>query len=125
MKNEGRTAKSDSFSSFILHPSSFYVVCFALAVITWLVYRPVRQHDFVLFDDADYVSDNRIVQSGLKPAGIQWAFTTAHAANWHPVTWLSHMLDAQLFGAGPAGPHLVNVFLHALNAALLFLVLQA
>jgi hypothetical protein len=101
------------------------VVCFALAVITWLVYRPVRHHDFVLFDDADYVSDNRVVQSGLTPAGIQWAFTTGHAANWHPVTWLSHMLDAQLFGPGPAGPHLVNLVLPAMNAALLFLVLRA
>src|SRR5215467_12070851 len=81
--------------------SSVAIVCLMLAAMTFLVYLPVRHCDFVLFDDADYVSDNRMVQAGLSWAGIKWAFTTTDAANWHPLTWLSHMLDAQLFGPGP------------------------
>jgi tetratricopeptide (TPR) repeat protein len=103
--------------------SSTGFAAFALAALTFLVYLPVRHHGFVLFDDADYVSDNPMVQAGLSRAGIRWAFSTTYAANWHPLTWLSHMLDAQLFGPGPMGPHLMNVVLHAANAALLFVLL--
>ena len=95
-----------------------------LGLATLLVYLPVRHHQFVAYDDADYVTDNRMVQSGLSWAGVQWAFTTGHASNWHPVTWLSHMFDAQLFGPGPAGPHLINVLLHVANTILLFIVLR-
>jgi tetratricopeptide (TPR) repeat protein len=96
----------------------------ALAAITLLIYLPVRHYGFVLFDDADYVSDNRMVRAGLSRAGIKWAFMTTDAANWHPLTWLSHMLDTQCFGAGAHGPHLMNVLLHAMNVLLLFAVLR-
>jgi tetratricopeptide (TPR) repeat protein len=95
-----------------------------IAAVTVLIYLPVRHHQFLLFDDADYVTDNPAVQAGLTWSGVSWAFTHFHSSNWHPLTWLSHMLDVQLFGRGPSGPHLVNVLLHAANAVLVFLLLR-
>jgi tetratricopeptide (TPR) repeat protein len=95
-----------------------------LAAITLSTYLPVWRHSYLRFDDADYVTDNGRVLSGLTWAGIQWAFTTFHSSNWHPLTWLSHMLDAQLFGPGPAGPHAVNLIFHILNTLLLFVLLR-
>jgi tetratricopeptide (TPR) repeat protein len=92
--------------------------------VTLLLYWPVHTHTFVDYDDADYVTANPQVQAGLTWAGIKWAFTAGHASNWHPVTWLSHMLDCQLFGE-QAGAHLlVNAVLHTLNSILLFLLLR-
>lgn len=99
-------------------------ICLLLALVTLLVYFPLRGHGYVALDDGDYVKDNRMVQAGLTWAGIKWAFTTGHSGNWHPVTWLSHMLDAQLFGPGPAGPHVVNLLLHVANTLLLLGVLR-
>ena len=75
------------------------------------------------YDDDDYVTDNPVVQRGLTWTGIQWAFTTGRASNWHPVTWLSHMTDCELFGLNPGAHHLVNVLFHTANAALLFVLL--
>src|SRR5262245_47213044 len=94
-----------------------------LALVTLVVYLPVRSHNFIYYDDNDYVTENQTVQNGLTWAGIKWAFTTRHASNWHPVTWLSHMLDHQLFGFNPGAQHLVNVFFHTANAVLLLLLL--
>src|SRR5512143_2694167 len=74
-----------------------------LVAATLLVYYPVGWFQFVNLDDPLYVSSNTHVQQGLTFDGLAWAFTTGHAGNWHPLTWLSHMLDAQLFGPGPAG----------------------
>ena len=91
-----------------------------LALVTLAIYLPGLHNGFVNYDDDDYVTNNRVVKNGLTPAGIQWAFTTFHAANWHPVTWLSHMLDCQLFGLNPAAHHFVNALIHSINAALLF-----
>jgi len=87
-------------------------------------YWPVGRYEFVNFDDDVYVSDNWQVQQGLTAEGARWAFTTFHEANWHPLTWLSHMLDCQLFGLWAGGHHLVNVALHAANSVLIFLVLR-
>jgi protein O-mannosyl-transferase len=95
-----------------------------LVIATIAVYHPVHAQPFANFDDADYVFDNFHVRSGLNWNTIHWAFVTQDAANWHPVTWLSHALDSQIFGIDPAGPHDVNVFFHVLNALLLFWVLQ-
>ncbi|MFO1475561.1 MAG: tetratricopeptide repeat protein [Verrucomicrobiota bacterium] len=81
--------------------------------------------DFVGIDDPDYVSGNPQVLAGITTQGVAWAFQTFHRSNWHPVTWLSHMLDAELFGPGPAGPHWVNLLLHAGNSVLLFVLLQS
>src|SRR6202012_5946931 len=97
-------------------------ICLLLALLTVLAYSPVRHAAFVVFDDPDYVKDAH-VQAGLTAAGIKWAFTTFHASNWHPLTWLSHMLDASLFGENPGPQHLVNVLFHTANALLLFLFL--
>jgi tetratricopeptide (TPR) repeat protein len=101
-------------------------VVLLLIVITAAVYWRVSGHDFVNYDDNDYVTANPEVQAGLTRHGVAWAFGELHGAKtyWHPLTWLSHMLDCQLFGLRPGPHHLVNVFLHLINAALLFLVLK-
>jgi len=98
-------------------------VCLLLALLTVLVYLPVRHAGLVVFDDPIYVGDPH-VRAGLTWAGVKWAFTTWHASNWHPLTWLSHMLDASLFGPDAGKQHLVNVLIHAANALVLFLLLM-
>jgi tetratricopeptide (TPR) repeat protein len=95
-----------------------------LVLATFLVYLPVRHHAFVAFDDPEYVVENQRVQPGLTKEGVKWAFTTGDVSYWHPLTWLSHMLDVEFFGSNPAGPHLVNVLFHLANTLLLFLLLQ-
>lgn len=98
-------------------------VALGIALATLLVFLPVRDHEFITYDDPDYVTENPMVQAGLTLAGVQWAFTTFHANNWHPLTWLSHMLDCTLFGLDSGVHHLVSVLLHSANAVLLFLLL--
>src|SRR6185437_15880180 len=98
-------------------------VCLLLALLTVLVYLPVRHAGLVVFADPIYVGDPH-VRAGLTWAGVKWAFTTWHASNWHPLTWLSHMLDASLFDSDAGKQHLVNVWLHAANALVLFLLLM-
>src|SRR5215510_13242917 len=88
-----------------------------------LVYWPVIHYEFVNFDDLGYVLQNRRVQTGLNWQTIQWALTSFYAGNWHPLTWLSHALDCQLFGLDAGGHHLTSVVLHALNTVLLFWVM--
>ncbi len=102
----------------------FVIVCVCLMLGTLLLYSSAINHDFVNYDDGDYVTGNAHVQAGLSWEGIKWAFTTGHASNWHPLTWISHELDCTLFGAKPLGPHLVNVLLHSINTLLLFLVMR-
>ncbi|MGA2967020.1 MAG: tetratricopeptide repeat protein [Terriglobales bacterium] len=94
-----------------------------LAAVTIALYSPVIGHTFVVLDDRDYVTANPHIHDGLSWNTIQWAFTSTEAANWHPLTWLSHALDYQLWGLNPAGHHLDSVLIHALNATLLFLLL--
>ncbi len=94
----------------------------ALLLATFGVYWQVSHHEFILFDDPSYITENPHVNTGLSFANIGWAFTTSHAYNWHPLTWLSHMLDVQLFGLKPGWHHLMNVFFHIVNTVLLFLV---
>ncbi len=118
-KNSGENPKP-VFSS----RSSSLVICALLALATFLVFAPAIYHDFVNYDDPDYVSSNAHVKAGLTGDGIVWAFTTGHASNWHPLTWISHMMDAQMFGVNPFGHHLVNVLFHIANTLLLFLVLK-
>jgi protein O-mannosyl-transferase len=97
-------------------------ICLLLALATLAIYFPVRNYGFVDYDDSDYFFANPRVLTGLSWPNIQWAFTSAEAANWHPLTWLSLMLDASLFGSGAAAPHLTNVLLHAANSILVFLL---
>lgn len=99
------------------------LIALLLAFGTLLVYMPAADHGFSLYDDGDYVTENRVVQNGLTWAGIKWAFTTWHASNWHPLTWISHMADCEMFGPNPAGPHCVNILLHVANSVLLFALL--
>src|SRR2546428_254885 len=100
-------------------------VAVLLAVATLAVYAQVAGHGFVSYDDPDYVSGNPYVRAGLTRAGLSWALTTGHAGNWHPLTWLSHMLDCQLFGLRPGAHHLVSVLFHSANSALLFWILRS
>ncbi len=94
-----------------------------LIVSTLLVFAKVGGMEFLSYDDNLYVTDNQTVLGGLSWSNAAWAFTTMHAANWHPLTWLSLMLDIQLFGPRPGALHLINVLFHAVNAVLLFLIL--
>jgi tetratricopeptide (TPR) repeat protein len=98
-------------------------VCVALIVLTVAVFADIRSHEFVALDDPVYVTANPHVTGGLTWPNVSWAFTTNHAANWHPLTWLSHMLDVQLFGMNAGAHHLVSLLLHVANALLLFLLL--
>src|SRR5262245_16978266 len=87
----------------------------ALVLLVAVVFAPVRHHDFVTFDDHEFVVDNPSVNQGLTASGVRAAFVNAYAATGGPLTWLSHMIDVQLFGLDPGPHHVVNVVLHALN----------
>ena len=93
-----------------------------LTSITWLVFGETLHHPSINFDDQGYVFQNPRVTSGLTLTGILWAFRHSHMDNWHPVTWISHMLDCQLFGLNPGGHHFTNLLLHTVAVILLFLV---
>ena len=99
-------------------------VCLALVLLTAYVYAGTSANGFINFDDPEYVTKNPVVQQGLTWHGIGWAFRATEQANWHPLTWLSHMLDVSLFGVQPGPQHLVSVALHAISALLLFLALD-
>jgi tetratricopeptide (TPR) repeat protein len=88
-------------------------------------YSSIIHNQFLDYDDNEYITNNAHVKAGLTWANVQWAFSTSEEANWHPLTWLSHELDSELFGLNPVGHHVVNVLLHAVNAVLLFLLLQS
>ena len=96
-----------------------------LAVATVALYYPLHRHPFVNYDDGLYVTENDQIQAGLTWPTVKWAFTTFEVGTWHPLTWISHALDCELFGLKPAGHHDINLLLHALNVVLLFWVLQA
>ena len=99
-------------------------VCLFLVISTLFVFWPVLDYGFVNFDDGSYVTDNRLVQSGLTLEGITWAFTTTYTGYWHPLTWLSHMLDCQIYGMDPGRHHLTSVLFHIANSLLLFFVFK-
>jgi Flp pilus assembly protein TadD len=103
-------------------PRLSLMICLLLALSTLLIFARTGWHEFLFYDDNLYVTENQMVQGGLSWKGLVWAFTTMHAVNWHPLTWLSHMLDVQLFGLHPGAHHIVNVLFHAANAVLLFLL---
>jgi len=95
-------------------------ISLGLVAANVVVYAAVRRHGFVNFDDPRYVTENAIVAAGLTWRGVVWAFTAGYASNWHPLTWMSHMLDVQLYGMRAGGHHLTNVLLHIANTLLLF-----
>src|SRR5580692_6191336 len=109
---------------FLTGKKLYAVLGVVLAIATIGLYSPVIGHSFVVLDDREYVTANSHIHGGLGWSTIHWAFTSTYAANWHPLTWLSHALDYQLFGLNPAGHHLDSVLIHALNAVLLLLLLR-
>ena len=100
-------------------------LCVALFGIVVWTFSPSLNGEFLYFDEHWHILDNSHVMDGLTLKGVAWAFRSLEAANWHPVTWLSHMLDCEIHGLDPWGHHLTNVLLHALNAVLVFVVLRA
>ena len=99
--------------------------CLGLIAAVLLIYNPVTHNGFVNWDDDNYITNNAHVKAGVTWATVKWAFTTYDHANWAPLSWLSHALDCQLFGLNPLGHHYVSVLIHAVNAVLLFLLLQS
>ena len=95
-----------------------------IAIVTVAVYWPLLHNGFIDYDDTDYVTANMMVRQGLSLKGFLWSFSAFHAGNWHPLTWLSHMVDVELFGMNPMGHHAVSLLLHVTNALLLCLLLQ-
>ena len=108
---------------FLTGKKLYAALCVLLAMATIGLYSPAIGHSFVVLDDREYVTANPNIHGVLGWSTIHWAFTSTYAANWHPLTWLSHALDYQFFGLNPAGHHLDSVLIHALNAVLLFLLL--
>jgi protein O-mannosyl-transferase len=96
-----------------------------LAAVTLTLYWPVQSFDFVNFDDRVYVADNQQVHGGLSMESLRWSFTTFHAGNWHPLTWISHMVDFEAYQLNAGGHHWTNVLIHTTSVVLLFLVLSA
>jgi Flp pilus assembly protein TadD len=117
------TSDAPLFNVSALTNPTLWIVAGLLAV-TLFAYAPARHNGFVSVDDPGYLTNNPHVTAGLTASGVRWAFTTGHMANWHPVTWLSHMLDAELFGMRPGAHHVMNVIFHAANTLLLFAVLR-
>ena len=113
-------AESPSSASTFNGQKVVGLLCGALVVATIAIYSPVLGHSFVVLDDREYVTANSHIH-GLGWETIKWAFTSTAAANWHPLTWLSHALDYQLFALNPTGHHLTSVLIHVLNAVLLYL----
>jgi tetratricopeptide (TPR) repeat protein len=116
---------SDSAGLFSSPQKRTVVLCLVLVAATLAVYNPVNRNAFVNFDDDHYITGNPHVLAGLNWETVKWAFTNYYEANWHPLTWISHALDVQLFGLNPVGHHYTNVVLHALSAVVLFLLLQS
>jgi tetratricopeptide (TPR) repeat protein len=103
---------------------SALVVILFLTIVTVALFWQVRNHEFVILDDDKYVTENSHVRDGLTWEGLVWAFTTTHANFWHPLTWISHMLDCELYGLDSGGHHFTNLLIHLANTLLLFLVLE-
>src|SRR6266704_2014800 len=96
------------------------LILLGLAIVTFGIYAQVIGHRFITLDDLSYIEENPIVNRGVTLAGLAWAFTTFYAGNWHPLTWIAHMIDSQLFGTFAGGHLLVNALMHAANTVLLF-----
>jgi tetratricopeptide (TPR) repeat protein len=117
-KPKGREQRADSAPSSLAEPS--VLVALTLTALVVLVYQQTRHFQFIDLDDPTYVTANANVQAGLTWANVLWAFTTGHPPYWHPITWLSHMLDVELFGLDAGAHHVTNVVIHAANTLLLF-----
>src|ERR1700733_12694340 len=113
-----------SLSSPSANAGSSLIISLLLFVATLILYIPAFNNGFMNYDDPAYVTSNPHVLQGLSWSNVKWAFTATVEANWHPLTWISHMADVEFFGTNPRGHHAVSVLLHGLNVVLLFLVLK-
>ena len=113
----------DSFRTKIFfNMRNGFLIGLFLAMATLAVYWQVTGHAFLIYDDASYVTENRHIQDKFTLESVIWAFTTVRDSNWHPLTWLSHMLDIRLYGMNAGGHHLTSLFFHIANTLLLFIV---
>jgi hypothetical protein len=108
----------------MLKKKQILLISLLLAAATLIAFWQVNDCDFIRYDDSEYVTQNSHIQHGLTMEGIRWAFTTSYVANWHPLTWISHMLDVEFFGFKPRWHHVINLLFHIANTLLLFLVFQ-
>ncbi len=113
----------DNNAADILNKKYFYIICLFLVVATFAVYWQVLDNDFVIYDDDVYVTENIHVNKGVTFDSLTWAFTSSHSSNWHPLTWVSHMIDCQLYGLNPRGHHITSLLFHVANTLLLLLIL--
>src|SRR5881394_2413775 len=116
----GRTPKAFEVSHATTLERADVLILLGLAVVTFGIYAQVIGHHFITFDDPTYIQENPMVSRGVTLAGLDWAFTTFYAGNWHPLTWSAHMIDSQLFGMIAGGDLLVNALIHATNTLLVF-----
>jgi Tfp pilus assembly protein PilF len=120
----GRVTVANGRSIVLSHATTFgrpnLLIPLGLAVVTFAIYAQVIGHQFITLDDPTYIRENPMVNRGVTLAGLAWAFTTFHATNWHPLTWISHMIDCQLFGMNPGRHLLVNALIHVANTLLVF-----
>ncbi|HZL13562.1 MAG TPA: tetratricopeptide repeat protein [Verrucomicrobiae bacterium] len=112
------------FTAKLTKHQLFAAICLGLALGTFAVYWPMTHHDFVSFDDQAYITSNQHVLSGLTWTNVVWAFKSTESANWHPLTWISHMADCQIYGVKAGGHHFTNLLFHVANTLLLFLLLE-
>ena len=115
-----RTPKAFEVSHVTTFERPDLLILLGLAVVTFGIYAQVIGHQFITFDDPTYIQENPMVNRGVTLAGLGWAFTTFHAGNWHPLTWIAHMIDSQLFGMIAGGHLLVNALIHSANTLLVF-----
>jgi len=123
-KSKAETARDQSFPPQARERRLMVVVCFFLVVIVWVVFGQTLHFEFIHYDDDPFIRENPHVLNGLTWEGVKWAFRFDQGDYWHPLTWLSLMLDVNLFGRGAGGMHLTNVLLHTANSLLLFLLLR-
>jgi Tfp pilus assembly protein PilF len=129
MKKQNKTSMNDQKKSHQkgnLPPTSnlmLLLMCLALCLSTIAIYSQLGGHGFIAYDDDQYVYENSHIKNGLTPSTVKWAFTTYYYANWHPLTWLSHMLDYQLFGLNAGGHHVMNLLFHLASVIILFIAL--
>ncbi len=119
MKNNSKTKHS-----VLYNRRQEIIICLFLIAATLAVYWQTTNHEFINYDDGLYVTENLHVKAGLTLESVKWAFTTFHASNWHPLTWISHMLDIELYGLNPTGHHWTSLQIHLTNTLLLFIILQ-
>src|SRR5256885_4390756 len=115
-----RTPKAFEVSRLTTFERPDLLILLGLAIVTFGIYAQLIGHRFITFDDPTYIQENSMVNRGVTLAGLAWAFTTFYAGNWHPLTWIAHMIDSQLFGMIAGGHLLVNALIHAANTLLVF-----